>query len=384
MSHPSVQHCLAHPSFTHLPAALSTLSAHQQFLLLCLPAAGQSHVLQHAGISGPSAPAMSLPAALCELAETLQRVETFYDGIGGVLGYQLKSLQLIRDASGSGSVSQSGSSAAAGSGSDGSASVPAVAAGVGPAGSVGEARYLVPHAVDLAGEFGRQEGRSATLKGLAAMPFLAEIYPVGGAGDRLGLRDDVTGEALPAAMLPYCGRTMMEGLIRDLQAREYLYYKLTGVQLTTPVAVMTSDAKGNHTRMSALMERLDWMGRGREAFTLFRQPLVPVISVTDGLWLLDTPLHPTLKPGGHGAIWKLMWDEGVFEWLAQAGAQAALVRQISNPLAGTDTTMLALAGSGFEKRRAFGFMSCERAVGAAEGMNVLQEQRVSRGEGQGR
>lgn len=79
-----------------------------------------------------------------------------------------------------------------------------------------------------------------------------------------------------------------------------------------------------------------------------------------------------------------MWDEGVFEWLAQAGAQAALVRQISNPLAGTDTTMLALAGSGFEKRRAFGFMSCERAVGAAEGMNVLQEQRVSRGEGQGR
>lgn len=114
-----------------------------------------------------------------------------------------------------------------------------------------------------------------------------------------------------------------------------------------------------------------------------RQPLVPVISVADGRWLLDTPLNPTLKPGGHGAIWKLMWDEGVFRWLAQAGAQAALVRQISNPLAGTDTTMLALAGSGFEKRRAFGFMSCERAVGAAEGMNVLQEQQVSRGEGQG-
>jgi hypothetical protein len=32
-------------------------------------------------------------------------------------------------------------------------------------------------------------------------------------------------------MLPYCGRTMMEGLMRDLQAREALYYKLTGKQV---------------------------------------------------------------------------------------------------------------------------------------------------------
>ena len=35
-----------------------------------------------------------------------------------------------------------------------------------------------------------------------------------GAGDRLGLVDEASGECLPAAMLPYSGRTMMEGLIR--------------------------------------------------------------------------------------------------------------------------------------------------------------------------
>lgn len=46
---------------------------------------------------------------------------------------------------------------------------------------------------------------------------MAEIYPLGGAGDRLGLVDEVTGECLPVAMLPYCGRTLLEGLIRDLQ-----------------------------------------------------------------------------------------------------------------------------------------------------------------------
>jgi hypothetical protein len=62
----------------------------------------------------------------------------------------------------------------------------------------------------------------------------------------------------------------------------------------------------------------------------------------------------------------------VFDWLQQQGRLASLIRQVSNPMAGCDTTLLALAGTGFSARRAFGFMSCERVVGAAEGMNVLQ------------
>ena len=42
---------------------------------------------------------------------------------------------------------------------------------------------------------------------------------------------------------------------------------------------------------------------------LFRQPLVPVIGTEDGRWVLPKPMAPMLKPGGHGAIWKLMLDE---------------------------------------------------------------------------
>ena len=38
-----------------------------------------------------------------------------------------------------------------------------------------------------------------------------------GAGDRLGLQCDVTGESVPTAMLPYCGRSLLSGIIRDLQ-----------------------------------------------------------------------------------------------------------------------------------------------------------------------
>ena len=102
---------------------------------------------------------------------------------------------------------------------------------------------------------------------------------MGGAGDRLGLVDEVTGEDLPAAMLPYQGRSMFDGLIRDLQAREYLFYRLYGKQHTTPVAVMTSMAKKNHTRLLALCEERQWFGRGKDSFRLIQQSLVsPVTS----------------------------------------------------------------------------------------------------------
>lgn len=132
-----------------------------------------------------------------------------------------------------------------------------------------------------------------------------------------------------------------------------------------------------------LLESLQWLGRGRDSFQLFRQPLVPVVAAEDGRWLLSSPLKPMMKPGGHGVIWKLMWDQGVFDWLAARGASAALVRQISNPMAGMDTTLLALAGMGHAGGYRFGFMSCERTVGAAEGMNVLQERTRLVPDGQG-
>ena len=64
------------------------------------------------------------------------------------------------------------------------------------------------------------------------------------------------------------------------------------------------------------------------ACRLIRQPLVPVVGTRDGRWLLPQALSPMMKPGGHGALWKLMLDEGVFDWLASAGRTAALIRQI--------------------------------------------------------
>ena len=48
----------------------------------------------------------------------------------------------------------------------------------------------------------------------------------------------------------------------------------------------------------------------------------------------------------------------------------------SNPMAGTDTTLLGLAGAGYADGRSFGFAACERAVGASEGINLVMERRV--------
>ncbi|GLI61415.1 hypothetical protein VaNZ11_003610 [Volvox africanus] len=356
--------------------ALTQMTSAQQLLLLSLPAMLQEHVL----MEPPSAPARSPEALLphlTSLAARLARVDQFYDSVGGLLGYQLKSLQLIvagmQDKSARNKENEQHTAGAADTAASDAAANP-----VAPPPT--QISFRVPPGMDLAGEEGSGVGVAAAAQGLASLPFMAEIYPVGGAGDRLGLMDEVTGESLPAAMLPYAGRTLMEVLIRDLQAREYLYFRLTGRQVTTPVAIMTSDAKGNHDRISRLLADINWAGRSPENFRLFRQPMVPVVGVEDGRWLLSRPMGPMMKPGGHGAIWKLMWDEGVFDWLIKDhGRRAALVRQISNPMAGMDTTLLALAGAGFARRSggaaAFGFMSCERAVGAAEGMNVLQERR---------
>eukprot|EP00850_Spirogloea_muscicola_P007041 SM000034S12795 [mRNA] locus=s34:807597:812161:+ [translate_table: standard] len=277
-------------------------------------------------------------------------MERFYDSIGGILGYQLTSLELIRAAS----LERQG----------GLAALPAIEAQ--------EARrFLVPAGPNLAKD--RRFAAAAASWGLEGLPSMAEIYPLGGAGDRLGLVDERTGECLPVAMLPYCGRTLLEGLIRDLQAREYLHFRVFGGQHTTPVAIMTSAAKQNHARVQALCESRRWFGRGRKSFRLFEQPLVPTVAADSGKWLMSEPLTAVLKPGGHGVIWKLAADEGIFDWFRCLGRSSALVRQISNPLAATDVTLLALSGSGLHNQKKFGFASCDRNVGTAEGVNVLVE-----------
>lgn len=212
--------------------------------------------------------------------------------------------------------------------------------------------------------------KTALRAGIDYLHSLAEIYPVAGAADRLDLHHEATGEPLPAAQLLFQGYTLLEGLIRDLQAREYLHFKLTGRRITVPVVMMTSEEKNNHDHVLSICEQHGWFGRSPDLFYLIKQPLVPVIS-EDGEWIAKSSGQFAMKPGGHGVIWKLAEDQGAFSFLKKLHKNHIILRQINNPIAGLDNLLLVLAGTGCMQNRSFGFTSCDRLVHSSEGMNVL-------------
>jgi hypothetical protein len=344
---------------------LPNMGSEEAYLVKCVVAIGQEAVLDSRASDDP----IHVSNALRALCATLKHVEAFYDMLGGLVGYQFAALELIHEAFGgppaatSRDLGADAKSALAGSQTQTVSETTPVTVDM-----------HVPPGPDLR-EGGGEYARLAASWGLRELPKMAEVYPLGGAGDRLGLEDPKTGESLPAALLNYNGRTLIEGLLRDLTAREWLYYKTFGEHVKTPVAIMTSAAKGNHARISSLIREKDFFGRGESGFRLFEQPLVPVVTVRGGAWVVseEKEMSVALKPGGHGAIWKLMHDQGVFTWLGAKKRVGATVRQITNPMAGTDTTIFALSGVGARENKAMGFASCERHLGAAEGVNVLVE-----------
>lgn len=201
---------------------------------------------------------------------------------------------------------------------------------------------------------------------------LAEVYPLGGAADRLHLLDQKTNQELPAAKLQFGGRSLLETMVRDLEAREWLCFQIFKKKVTTPIAIMTSMEKENHQHVVNICEEKKWFGRPKESFCFFIQPSVPTVD-EEGNWHVLEDGRPLLKPGGHGVLWKLAKDQNVFSWLCQLGCKKGIVRQINNPIAGIDYGLLAFSGIGMIRDFSFGFVSCQRLVKAAEGMIVLLE-----------
>ncbi|KAL8210763.1 hypothetical protein R6Q57_005200 [Mikania cordata] len=366
------------------------LGEYELFLIKCIVAAGQEHVLvsgydtdsdvngvEHEFVSARNSLKVALYSlvemiekwdsnddremrvkkvdalALNSLLKTLRDVEEFYDCIGGIIGYQLTVLEILSQYAHEEKNTNFKN--------------------IDNTNSMGLQFVKIhpPSVLDLS--LDTEYAAQAALWGIEGLPRLGEIYPLGGSADRLGLVDSVTGECLPAAMLPYCGHTLLEGLIRDLQAREFLYFKLFGEQCITPVAIMTSSAKNNHEHITLLCERFKWFGRGRSSFRLFEQPLVPAVNAEDGQWLAKGQFLPVCKPGGHGVIWKLAYEKGIFQWFRDHRREGATVRQVSNVVAATDVTLLAMAGIGLHEGKKLGFASCKRNLGATEGINVLIE-----------
>lgn len=283
--------------------------------------------------------------ACLKLISTLLDIEKFYDTIGGMIGYHLQILKAIYE-------NENPS--------------------IGPQDKI---QYLHPVGIDISQDTLRT--RKSIVEGIKNLKSIAAIYPLGGAGDRLGLKDENTHEMLPAALLKFSGKTLLESIISDLSCLEYLYYKLYGRDVRVPIVIMTSNEKDNRKHILEVCAQNQWFGRHRNDFLFFNQPLAPVIS-KEGHWCLSNPMTLVLKPGGHGVIWKLAIDNGIFEDLKKRGLKKALVRQINNPVAGIDHGILSLMGEGWMGNKSFGFASCHRRINSSEGMNVLIEKRTKK------
>ncbi len=319
---------------SQLRVLLSALGVENELILKSLIAINQAdHLLPEFSLENLQA-----------MCRDLLPVEAFYKEIGGIVGYHWTMLSCLQSQFGSSHETRREDSYST--------------------------FYHRPPGTDISSP---NEGvRTLMLEGIVSLPFLAEMYPVGGAADRLKFCDSVTGEALPAAKLPFCGYFLLERLIRDVAAREYLYYKLFGAQVTTPIAMMTSFEKDNYRYIHELCQSNQWFGRPPESFRIFCQPSVPTMD-KNGKWCLKEKMKLLMKPGGHGVIWKLAEKNGIFDWMKSLGTHKLLVRQINNPIAGIDYGLLAFSGAGFQGNKSFGFASCPRQVGSAEGIDVLIE-----------
>jgi hypothetical protein len=280
----------------------------------------------------------SFEPKLQKMLNELRDVESFYNNIGGLIGYHVLCLELIEHQQ----VHDSGSD---------------------------KALYFPPKGIDLTEK--NEQLHHYVAEGIKAQKYLAELYPVGGAADRLNLQDEKTHKDLPAARLEFLGRSLLEGMIRDVQAREYLYYKLHGEQISIPIGLMTSKEKNNEELISEIICQNHYFGKDKDAYKLFTQPLVPTLT-QEGVWVQKEPMDLLLKPGGHGVIWKLAQDKGVFEWMLGLNKDKILVRQINNPIAGVDLGLTAFVGVGTFEKKSFGFASCKRRVKTSEGMNIIK------------
>lgn len=311
------------------PFLLSESGLWPKIAVLSLAAIGQDQIVLGHSMEGANR------EKIRSFLQMLTSIDRFYESIGGIVGYHLHILKLLVEEP----IKEKNIS------------------------------FAKPQGIDVTQP--SEKVLQAVYAGIQALPEIGEIYPIGGLGSRLDLKSK-TGEPLPVALLPFLGRSLLEGLVRDVQGREFCYYRLFGKQVTVPIAMMTSQEKQNGAHILSYCIKKHWFGRPQESFQLFPQLSVPVLT-KEGMWSMHAPFEPNLAPGGHGALWRTAEERGVFNWFQEQEKNHVVIRQINNPIGGLDGGLYALIGIGKQGDKAFGFASCQRLPHAAEGVLVAME-----------
>ncbi len=116
-----------------------------------------------------------LKPGLLRLAEALARVDDFFGSLGGLPWYQLRCLRFVADAA----EQAEGSDASAAAALDCSDSGATGGCGAAAASLCdGQQAFHMPTGVDLENDV--EAATRAAAQGLQALPYMAEIYPIGG------------------------------------------------------------------------------------------------------------------------------------------------------------------------------------------------------------
>lgn len=301
---------------------IDALSLSEKELFLKLESIGQLGILDHI---------LYDPEIAKKILKQLREIDDFFESIGGIVGYQNACQKILTGE------------------------------------RFDKKIYQAPHI--LIQEMS-SDHRRAILECIQSMDQLAEVYAIGGAADRLNLMQG--DKTLPAACLQIASKTLLEYLIADVEAKEWLYYKFHKRQVIIPIVMMTSFEKDNQAHIYEILQQHEYFNRPKDSFLIFHQPLVPMVDENLS-WQSQGSQGLFLKPGGHGAIWGLCLKEGVFTILKARGIKKLAIRQINNPIACVDFGHLAFMGYGLKKDASFGFFACQRYAGSQEGINVLLE-----------
>ncbi len=269
---------------------------------------------------------------LDNIVKNAESIDQQYQLIGGIFGYQEKVLELL--------INQDE--------------------------DFENADYLPPSFIDLS--IDSSEDKDYLASGIEKLPYHGEIYLLGGAAERLNTKS----EKVCGAQLQFLGKTLLEHLIDECFGREYLYYKMSEKQITTPIACMISEHEGNDTMIRKMCENKNWYGRGRENIKLFHQDKAPLFNAK-GQWAFNKATGDIMtKPGGHGSLWKSYLDHKINQWFEKRNVKKVLIRQINNPIAGIDNGIVKFFGVNWHLDKALSFYSCSQLSGRAEGVNVMK------------
>lgn len=323
-------------SHVEVKSMLGDLPVDYEYVLKIIMAINQAETILHNIENIPNRHSL-----LNDLCKTLLSIEDFYHPIGGIIGYHNHFMKLLKGNSFKQNI------------------------------NIYDPEYIDIRTLN--------KNIEELIKiGLEYLEQFAFICPMGGAGDRLNLFDNKTNEPLPAAILNFNGFTLIEHMIRDLQALEYLYCTTYKKEILTPMIIMTSDEKNNHDHILNIFEQNNWFNRSKKSFYFIKQISVPLIT-EDGYWALHSPLKLAMKPSGHGVLWHLMQNTKAYDFLKSNKRNKAIIRQINNPIAGVDYLLLAFMGIAIKNNKTFGFVSCPRLQGCKEGVNVLREEKQKEG-----